>query len=85
MQPISPKLSPAQTPVMRWLSYGWNAYPGAGSSITINGNRVCNVDTMQALYRAGFACRDSQGLWQATPAGLALRGRLDQTASSRQK
>lgn len=85
MAPISPKLSAAQIRVMRWLSHGWQAYPHAGSTITINGKRVCNVDTMLALYRTGFASRDNQGLWQATPAGLALRDRLDQMTSDPKK
>ncbi|PRE39242.1 hypothetical protein C6P97_31350 [Burkholderia multivorans] len=75
---MSPKLTAAQLRVMRWLSHGWAAEPGAGSTVTVNGSRICNVDTMQALYRAGFATRDDHGCWRATPSGLALRDRLGQ-------
>ncbi|WP_321908174.1 hypothetical protein [Burkholderia cepacia] len=73
---ISPKLTAAQIRVMRWLSQGWHAVPGAGSAVLINGSRICNVDTMQALYRAGFVTRDGHGGWRATDAGQALKGRL---------
>lgn len=76
MEPISPKLSPAQVRVMRWLSQGWIAQSGGGSTVHINGERVCNTDTMMALYRAGFVTRIDNICWQATPAGLALRERL---------
>ncbi|VVE15807.1 hypothetical protein PCE31107_02884 [Pandoraea cepalis] len=77
MGPNSPKLSPAQSRVMSWLSHGWIAVPGAGSAVMLNGTRVANLDTMQALYRAGFATSDGQGCWRATPSGLALRDRLE--------
>jgi hypothetical protein len=80
MEAISPKLTTAQARVMRWLSQGWSAEPGAGRVITVNGKRICNVDTMTALYRAGFAARDERGCWRATPAGLALRDRIVSTA-----
>ncbi|WP_420213377.1 hypothetical protein ACN8ZM_39860 (plasmid) [Burkholderia aenigmatica] len=79
MDSISPKLTPAQIRVMRWLSHGWTAEPGAGSAVIVNGARVCNVDTMRALYRSGFAARDDRGFWKATSSGLALRERLDQS------
>lgn len=78
MEPISPKLTSAQVRVMKWLSGGWVAEPGAGSAVMVNGSRICNVDTMQALYRAGYATRDDKGSWRATPSGLALRDLLDQ-------
>ncbi len=74
--PTSPKLSAPQVRVMRWLSHGWEAEPGGGSVILVNGQRVCNTDTIMALYRAGFATRGDRGCWRATPAGLALRDRL---------
>ncbi|MBK1902195.1 MULTISPECIES: hypothetical protein [Burkholderia] len=76
MDAISPKLTVAQIRVMRWMSQGWAAEPGAGSAVLINGSRICNVDTMQALYRAGFVTRDSHGGWRATGAGQALKDRL---------
>lgn len=67
------------TKVYRPVQLGWMAEPGAGSAVMVNGARVCNVDTMQALYRAGFAARDDRGCWQATPSGPALRDRIDQS------
>ncbi|ONU64406.1 hypothetical protein A8E62_12125 [Burkholderia cenocepacia] len=72
----SPKLTAAQLRVMRWMSQGWTAEPGAGSAVLINGSRICNVDTMQALYRAGLVTSDSHGGWRATGAGQALKDRL---------
>ncbi|MEX3555945.1 MAG: hypothetical protein VB131_04915 [Burkholderia gladioli] len=78
MEAMSPKLTAAQIRVMRWLSRGWAGEPGTGSAVMVNGARICNVDTMLALYRAGFAARDDQGCWRATPSGLALRDRLGQ-------
>lgn len=72
----SPKLTAAQLRVMRWMSQGWSAEPGAGSTVMINGSRICNVDTMQALYREGFVTRDRHGSWRATGAGQALKDRL---------
>lgn len=41
-----PKLSPAQAKVMHWLSQGWGARVSHGTAVEINGERVCNVDTM---------------------------------------
>lgn len=78
MDSISPRLTAAQTRVMHWLSHGWRTEPGAGSAVMVNGERVDNVATMQALCRAGFAARDDHGCWSATPAGLALRDRIAQ-------
>ncbi|MBA9859483.1 hypothetical protein D7S81_25015 [Ralstonia insidiosa] len=75
---MSPKLTPAQARVMEWLAWGWVAEAGVGSAVIVNGSRICNVDTMQSLYRAGFATRDELGCWRATPSGLALRDRLNQ-------
>ncbi len=40
MEAISPKLTDAQVRVMRWLSRGWPAEPGAGSAVMVNGVRI---------------------------------------------
>lgn len=70
------KLSAAQQRVMKWLGYGWQAQPGAGASIMVNGQRVCNVDTMTALKRAGLVEQDDQRCWKATDEGRSLTARL---------
>jgi hypothetical protein len=74
--PLRPKLSDAQKRVMKWLGYGWTSEPGAGSSIMVNGKRICNVDTMTALSRAGLARQNEHGCWEATEEGRAVTGRL---------
>lgn len=76
MEAISPRLSAAQIRVMRWLSQGWSAEPGSGATLHVNGQKMCSVDTMMALCRAGFVSRDDQGCWRATSSGRALRDRL---------
>lgn len=65
---IEKKLSPVQHNVMTWLGKGWGAEPGSGSSIQINGKRVCNVDTMKSLERAGLVEQDEYRCWKATDA-----------------
>lgn len=67
------KLSPAQKKVMHWLSQGWGARVSHGSAVEINGERVCNVDTMTALMRLGLVERESQApYWVATAEGRKL-------------
>jgi len=70
------KLTAAQVRVMKWLALGWTAEPGAGSVLVVNGSRVCNIDTMNSLQRAGLAFVDVNRCWHATDSGLALRDSL---------
>lgn len=67
-----PKLTEAQTRVMKWLGHGWIAYPAGGSAVTVNGQRLCNVDTLMALSRLGLVTQDDDRCWAATEAGAAL-------------
>lgn len=77
-----PKLSEAQRRVMKCLGHGWTSEPDAGMAIHVNGNRICNVDTMFALQRMGLVeqltvhGRKAIGEWQATQAGQELTTRL---------
>lgn len=64
-----PKLTQAQARVMKWLSQKWSARVSHGSAVEINGQRVCNVDTMTALERLGLVKRELSGYWEATPEG----------------
>ncbi len=66
------KMSDAQKRVMAWMSKGWSARQAHGCAVHINGQRVCNIDTMTALERAGYVERDSRWSWVATDAGRAL-------------
>ncbi len=75
MIPIT-KLSEAQRRVMTWLGKGWEAQPGAGSALMVNGRRICNIDTMTTLARAGMVQRDDKSCWKATEAGRSIAGRL---------
>ena len=68
-----PKLTKAQERVMLWLSQGWGARVSHGAAVEINGQRVCNVDTMTALVRLGLAERESRPpYWMATSEGRKL-------------
>lgn len=66
-------LTAAQTRVMRWLSQGWSAEAANGSSVHVNGSRICNVDTVATLEQRGLVEPDGPHCWRATAAGRALR------------
>lgn len=67
------KLSPAQKKVMHMLSQGWPARVSHGSAVEVNGERICNVDTMTVLVRLGLVERESQApYWVATAEGRKL-------------
>lgn len=70
------KLSAAQKRVLKWIGHGWKSNPGAGSSVLINGQRICNSDTMMALDRQGLASKDDDGCWSATPSGKTITTQL---------
>ncbi|NIF29179.1 hypothetical protein F3J44_22730 [Pantoea sp. Tr-811] len=68
-----PKLTPVQQEVMRWLSQRWEARVSVGSVVEINGARVCNLSTMNALARLGLVERESRApCWVATAEGRKL-------------
>ncbi|CAN7628862.1 hypothetical protein LJR189_004756 [Acidovorax delafieldii] len=69
-------LTEAQRRVMKWIGKGWCTEPGAGSAVMVNGQRICNVDTMMALYRFGLASKDDSGCWSATESGKAITAQL---------
>lgn len=70
------KLTQAQMRVMKWLGKGWEAQPGAGSSLVVKGLRICNTDTMMALYRQGLATQDDKRCWRATESGKTVAREL---------
>ena len=70
------KLTDAQKRVLKWIGKGWRTAPGAGSSVMVNGKRICNTDTMMALYRAGLASKDELGCWSATASGKSITEQL---------
>ena len=58
---------------MDWLSQGWGARVSSGAAVEVNGERICNVDTMTVLVRLGLAERKSRPpYWMATAAGRKL-------------
>lgn len=68
-----PKLTPVQQAVMRWLSQKWEARVAVGSAVEINGSRVCNLSTMNALARLGLVEQQSHApCWVATAEGRKL-------------
>lgn len=70
------KLTEAQKRALKWIGKGWRTEPGTGSSVMVNGKRICNTDTMMALYRAGLASKDDQGCWSATESGKTITAQL---------
>jgi len=74
---MATKLTQAQMRVMKWLGKGWEAQPGAGSSLLVNGQRICNTDTMMALYRQGLAAQDDKRCWRATESGKTIARELE--------
>jgi hypothetical protein len=63
--PKPARLSEAQERVMTWLRGGWTAQVESGLSVHINGKRVCNVDTMEALIRRGLVVRSARWTFRA--------------------
>lgn len=70
------ELTEAQKRVMTWIGKGWNARRSHGSAIEVNGQRICNADTMMALYRKGLAQQAVDGTWTATDSGKRLVAQL---------
>ena len=65
------KLSALQQKVMSMMSKGWSANQAYGSAVCINGDRVCNINTILALEKRGLVERKSMWVWRATEAGRA--------------
>lgn len=63
-------LTPAQERVMTLMSRRWPAEQSGTLAVHINGQRVCNVDTMKVLERRGLVVKDTRWSWKATEAGL---------------
>jgi hypothetical protein len=61
---------------MKWLGNGWEAQPGAGAALMVNGERICNTDTMMSLYRKGLARQDNRRCWRATESGKTIAAQL---------
>lgn len=70
------QLTPAQRRALKWVGNGWQTEPGPGSAVLVNGQRICNIDTMMALSRAGLVQKDEQGSWSATERGKTLTTEL---------
>lgn len=63
------RLSAAQARVLKWLQGGWSAVKANGSAIHINGQRICNIDTITSLNRLGLVEQDGDYHFKATQAG----------------
>jgi hypothetical protein len=70
------KLTEAQKRVMSWIGKGWSARRSHGTVIEVNGERICNVDTMMALSRMGLAQQAQEGTCAATDSGKNLVAQL---------
>lgn len=63
------KLTAPQRKVLKWLQGGWEAQKANGSAIHINGKRICNIDTITALKRAGLVEERGDYYFAITSAG----------------
>lgn len=70
------QLTDAQKRVLKWIGHGLRTSLGAGSALMVNGKRVCNLDTMKALQRAGLVSEVQPGCWAATEQGPAVTEQL---------
>lgn len=48
------KLSPKQEEVMAWVNGGWSLTCTRGCVVEVNGQRVCNLDTVTRLIKLGL-------------------------------
>jgi len=69
-------LTPAQKRVLKLIGHGWRSEPGIGSAVMVYKKRICNVDTMMALSRAGLVQKDEHGCWSATERGKEVTAEL---------
>ena len=61
------KLTPVQERVMKWIDGGW-AVCFDGRRIKVNGNKICNLDTVIALENKGLIVRFDRRFWKKAPA-----------------
>lgn len=68
------KLSKCQAKVMSFMCHRWEAqYSYHFGGFVINGRKVCNRRTMEALAKLGLVEKSGNHSWKATKAGLAWR------------
>lgn len=48
------KLTRKQQEVMEWINGGWTLIQSRGLVIEVNGKRICNYDTIDALIKMGL-------------------------------
>lgn len=66
-----PDLSGAQARVMSWVGKGWSAIPYSGSAYQVNGEKICNNDTLTVLERLLLVHRGEHGCFYSTAYGRA--------------
>lgn len=76
MNMVKPKLTQAQRNIMKWLGQGWITEPVHGSTVMVNGQRICSIATLKALERAGYVESDANHCWKVTAAGCCITGLL---------
>ena len=57
------KLTSRQQAVMDKMLNGWTAVQTHGNAVSINGNHVCNIDTMTVLARRGLVRKINRWEW----------------------
>jgi hypothetical protein len=63
------KLTPRQAEVMTWLVGGHQPYLHSISTVYVNGQKLCNLDTMTALEKRGYAEKVTSCQWRITAKG----------------
>lgn len=73
------KISETQQRVLQLLNKGLPAQLSRGSAVEIDRKRVCNLDTMRALVRLGYAKQiTSPPMWMSTEIGRQISPQTDQ-------
>lgn len=77
----NPTLTQLQQTVMKWLGHGWYSEQGTGSTVMVNGQRLCSSRTLHSLQKKGLVEQaDRNGKpasqWRATQAGRDLTAQL---------
>jgi hypothetical protein len=57
------KLTPRQKAVMQWLDGGWVLYRGHGKTVTVNGTKICNMNTVLKLIKLNLVKELIPGEW----------------------
>ena len=70
------ELTSKQKEVMKWLGYGWKATTEYGGVVYCNGQKLCTLQTIEALVKKGYVEKEGQWKWKATDEGKHITGMM---------